>query len=115
MDARPRGGGGDNSVYRELQGAAHALKGEVGGPAPAQRSRAAELLRGTINRLYKAYADNARERTDEAIVEEHAAPLGGSTHGAIRGRPAAPPHARVDMAFNVQLLDTTEMLLGRMR
>jgi hypothetical protein len=112
-DRKTEGEGGDNRVYHAIQAAAHELKGEVGRTRPTQRDRAAGLLRATIKRLYGEYAANARARTYEAIVEEHAAPLAESTHGAIRGTPAAPPHARVDMAFNVQLLDTTEMLLRR--
>jgi predicted transcriptional regulator len=113
-DVKTEGTGGDNSVYRTLQGATREFTSEAVRTRPSERARARAYVHTTATRLYAQYAANARERTYEAIVSEHDATIGESTHGEVRGRPAAPPAARVDQAFEAQVGDTIGMLDSRL-
>jgi hypothetical protein len=113
-DIKTEGSGGDNTVYKTLREAAHAIRAEGLKTEPSRRARAVEFATAKVHELYEAYAANARARTYEAIVVENVAPIENSTHGAVRGTPPAPSRSRVDDAFEAQVADTTAMLDRRL-
>jgi hypothetical protein len=112
-DKKTEGLGSDNSVYSALQKGAKEIMDEV-----MQSERPAEhfdFAISTIVSMFAGYGENAKERTFEAIVEEHSKPNGDSTNGTLRKRPPGPPPGAVERAFVLQAQDMKVMLERRLK
>jgi hypothetical protein len=112
---KTEGTGGDNSVYRVLRESASEIMAAVMGSS--QPGLHFDVGKETVRNLFELYAENALDRTVEAVIEEHASRAEGDekTKGELRGTPPRPTEERLEEAFEGQAEDVVEMLGDRLR
>jgi hypothetical protein len=112
-DVKTEAPGGDNLVYQDL---ATSTEGIMVAGAGGGDDASFRLAHTTAINLFNDYAEDAGERTLDAIDDEHGAKPSGQaqTNGALRARPPAPSQADVERAYRAQGADIQRFLSARL-